>query len=72
MRLLKVVFYAYSGTARAEILVEVGRDALTFFGVLENSSQVTTYRVYDVNTMCETTPEMYGWGSLSKWVHPDL
>ena len=67
MRLLKVIFHAYSGTAKSEVLVEVGRGALTLLCVLENSSHVSFYRVYDMSVMCETKPEMYGWGDLPKW-----
>ena len=65
MRLLKVVFYVpgYKG----EVLVEVGRNAVTLFGILERDTKVEIYYVYDLTILQQMNPEQYGWGDLPKW-----
>ena len=65
MRLLKVVYGTSGG--QTTILTEVGKGAISLFGLLEDSPRVERYFVYDIELMCAVAPHQYGWGDLPKW-----
>lgn len=67
MRLVKIVYYTSGVYDGVSFIMELNRNTLSILGILENTLQVEYYYVYDLGTMHEVAPSIYGWGGLSKW-----
>ena len=65
MTLLKVEIVTFG--RKISVIVEVGNAFLSLVEILEKSSSVDTYEVFNLRTMTYTEPAHYGYGDCPKW-----